>query len=130
MTKACDAEVFVVSAYGDVDPVTAPELERELLETVRMGATRVVVDLTETTFFDSSATHALVRSAERLQAGRVQLDVVCRTANLKRLFEITGVDRDLQVYATVGQANDLTPCRDVALVPRPTFQAVATGGYA
>ena len=58
-------------------------------------------------FFDSSATHALARSAERLQAGRVQLDVVCRTANLKRLFEITGVDRDLEVYATVGQANDL-----------------------
>jgi hypothetical protein len=44
-TKACGAEVFVVSAYGDVDPVTAPELERELLETVRMGASRVVVDV-------------------------------------------------------------------------------------
>jgi hypothetical protein len=61
-TRACDSETFVVSAHGDVDPVTAPELERELLEAVQLGARRVVVDLTETTFFDSSAIHALIRS--------------------------------------------------------------------
>jgi len=69
-TRAHDAETFVVSVHGDVDPGTAPELERELLEVVQLGARRVVVDLTETAFFDSSAIHALLRSGEQLQGER------------------------------------------------------------
>ncbi len=75
-SNARDSAILVVSARGDVDPVTAPELEAELLEAVELGARRVVADLTETSFFDSSATRALVRSdaaAGERHAGRHRL---------------------------------------------------------
>jgi len=43
-TTAFDAATFGVVVRGDVDPVTAPELEQELLATAPLGARRVVVD--------------------------------------------------------------------------------------
>jgi anti-sigma B factor antagonist len=107
-TRAHDTETFVVSVHGDVDPVTAPELERELLEAVQLGARRVVVDLTETSFFDSSAIHALLRSAEQLHASGLQLDVVCGNPSIQKVFAITATDRALPTHATVEQAVSVT----------------------
>jgi len=103
-TRAWDTEAFVVSAYGDVDAVTAPELERELLGAAQLGADSVLVDLTETTFFDSSAIHTLIRSGERLHASGLQLEVVCGNPNVTKVLEITGVDQALPIYTTIEQA--------------------------
>jgi anti-anti-sigma factor len=102
-TRAFDTGTFCVSAHGDVDLATAPELETELLETAREGTRRVVVDLTGTTFFDSSAVHALVRAGERLQASGLQLGIVCGPY-IKRILEITGVDHAFQIHATIERA--------------------------
>jgi anti-sigma B factor antagonist len=107
-TRACDPETFVVSVHGDVDPVTAPELERELLEAVQLGARRVVVDLTETASFDSSAIHALLRSGEQLEASGLQLDVVRGNPSIKKVFAITATDRALPTHGTVEQAVSVT----------------------
>jgi anti-sigma B factor antagonist len=100
---------FIVSAYGDVDLVTAAELETELLETVHDGARRVVVDLTETTFFDSSGVHAVVRCGELLQSSGVQFGVVCANPRIKRILEITGIDHTFGVHATIEDA--ISPSR-------------------
>jgi anti-sigma B factor antagonist len=94
---------YLVSAHGDVDSTTAPELETELLETVDSGAHRVVVDLTEATFLDSSGVHVLVRTGERLQSSGPQLGIVCGPY-VKRILEITGVDRAFQIHDTIENA--------------------------
>jgi anti-sigma B factor antagonist len=118
----------VVSAYGDVDPGTAPELERELLEAVQLGARLVVVDLTEAAFFDSSAIHTLLTSAERVRAVGGKLSVVCDNPNIKKVFAITGTDRALPIHSTIEQALSLTPSGDAPLEPRPPGSyPVATG---
>jgi anti-anti-sigma factor len=122
-TTACDTDTFVVSAYGDVDCVMAPELEAELLEAARLGSRRVLVDLRETTFFDSSAIHALLRSAGHLQAIGMQFPVVC-SDYIKHLLEITGADQTLQIVSTLEQALLLfgpgAGQRTLALCPSPT----------
>ena len=122
-TRAHDAETFVVSVHGDVDPGTAPELERELLEVVQLGARRVVVDLTETAFFDSSAIHALLRSGEQLQASGLQLDVVCGNPSIKKVFAITATDRALPTHGTVEQAVGATGNDQRASNARDRFAA-------
>jgi len=75
-TAVRDTETVVVSVHGEVDVVTAPDLAGELLTAVELGATLVVVDLTETTFFDSSAIRALLAGSQRLQASGAQVCVV------------------------------------------------------
>jgi anti-sigma B factor antagonist len=95
---------FVVSTYGDVDLATAPELEQELLETVDEGARQVVVDLTATTFFDSSGVHALMRAGDWLQSRGLQFGIVCANPRIRRILEITGIDQAVGVHATIETA--------------------------
>ena len=102
-TRACEAETFGVSVGGDVDLVTAAEVERELLAAAQLGARRVLVDLTETTFIDSSAIHALVTGGERLLESGLQFGLVCGP-NVRRVLETVGVDRMFKIHSTLEQA--------------------------
>lgn len=103
-TRGHDTETMVISVEGELDIATAPEFERELVNAVRCAAARVVVDLTATTFFDSSAIRALVAGSRRLEASGADTCVVCSNSTVERVLQITGVDRLLEVYATVEDA--------------------------
>jgi anti-sigma B factor antagonist len=130
-TRACDTETFGVSVRGDVDLVTAPELEQELLEAAQPGARRVVVDLTEAAFFGSSAIHALMRSGERLRTSGLQFGLACGNPNIRKVLEIAGVDQAFQIHSTIEQAIRLTSSGDASPAASPaTSHPVAAESYA
>ena len=95
----------VVAVRGEIDLFTAPELKKTLAEAIEEGATRVVVDLSETTFLDSTALGVLIGAVKRLRQRDGQLVIVNSDANIQKTFEITGLD---QIFA-------LLPSRDEAL---------------
>jgi anti-sigma B factor antagonist len=104
-TEVVGPEEYVIAVAGEVDLYTCPEFKEELLRVADEGAVHVVVDLTQTTFIDSTGLGVLLRGVERLRRredGR--LSVVCTDANMRRLFEITGLDRIFGVYASRSQA--------------------------
>ncbi len=111
---------FFVSVYGDVDLLTAPELETELSDTAqRADASHVVVDLTETTFFDSSGVHAVVRAGERLHSRGLQLAIVCGSSVINSVLRITGVDQTFPVHETIESA--LAPSRALEAIAGPAW---------
>lgn len=118
-TTACGAETLGVSVRGNVDPVTAPELEQELLDAAQLEARRVVVDLTETTFVDSSAIHALMRGGERLLASGRQFGLVCSNPSIRKVLEIVGVDQTFRIYPTIEHAISSKASSQSSPVPRP-----------
>lgn len=63
-----DAVVLAVS--GDLDPHTAPELERRLADCLADPATEVVVDLSEVPFVDSSGLRVLLTALQALGDAR------------------------------------------------------------
>ncbi len=129
-TRALDAETVVVSVHGDVDLVTAGELGGELLGAAASGARRVLVDVTESTLFGSSAIHVLVRSVERLQSCGLLVGVVCANPTAAKVFRITGVDQDLRIFTTVEQARSLASVRDRLRPGLPRLDPAAEGTYA
>jgi anti-sigma B factor antagonist len=50
----------LISLAGEVDLYTAPEFKQQLLEVIGQGAKTVLVDLTDTTFIDSTTLGVLV----------------------------------------------------------------------
>jgi anti-sigma B factor antagonist len=56
----------LVRVQGEVDLATAPELEATLAE--QRSGDRVVLDLTDCSFLDSSAIRVVLTSAERAQS--------------------------------------------------------------
>jgi anti-sigma B factor antagonist len=79
----------VVRVHGEVDMDTAPAL-RECLNAL---TGRVVVDLSETTFLDSSGMSVLVTQRNRLIGVGGDLSLRAPRHLVLRALEITGLDR-------------------------------------
>jgi len=97
-------EVWVVALTGEVDLYTAPEFKQQLLDVIALGASQVVVDLTDTTFIDSTTLGVLVGGVKRLRPNGGQLLIVCSDRNITKIFEITGLNRVFAIHATRAEA--------------------------
>jgi anti-sigma B factor antagonist len=96
-------DAWIVSVAGEVDLYTAPQLEEQLAAVINEGPRRVVVDLTEATFVDSTTLGVLLEALRRLGAAGGQLAVVAAHPNVTKVFEITGLDRVFALYSTNGR---------------------------
>ena len=103
-TEPAGDGAYVIAVAGEADLYTAPELKRELEAAIDAGGKDVVVDLTATTFIDSTALSVLVEATKRLrpEGGRVAL--VCIDPNIVKIFRITALDRLFPVFASRADA--------------------------
>jgi len=91
---------LLVALTGEWDLYNQPELDTTLQEAVAAGERRIVVDLTEATYIDSSVLGALVGARERLRkAGGGEVAIVTDEAQMRKIFEITGLDGVFALYA-------------------------------
>ena len=103
-TEQLSDDAYVISLAGEVDLYTAPEFKEALLEAIADGPKTVVVDLTDTTFIDSTTLGVLVGGVKRLRTNEGQLSLVCSDRNITKIFEITGLDRVFTIYPTREEA--------------------------
>jgi anti-sigma B factor antagonist len=96
----------VVSLEGEVDLYTAPELKQELHRLVGDGATRIVIDMTGTTFIDSTTLGVLLSVVKRVRPEGGAVVLVCPDRNVKRIFEITLLDRVFTIVDSREEAFD------------------------
>ena len=85
--------VFTVSVVGEVDLSTAPELKEALRGVIDSGAQGVLVDLSQTTFIDSTTLGVLMGAVKRLRPGGGELAIACHDQNIRKIFEITLLDQ-------------------------------------
>ncbi len=97
-------DAYVIALAGEVDLYTAPEFKQELLDVIAKGAKHVVIDLSETTFIDSTTLGVLVGGVKRLRTNDGQLSLVCSDRNITKIFEITGLDRVFTIHASRDEA--------------------------
>jgi anti-anti-sigma factor len=90
--------VAVVLGAGELDAYAAPDLASTFSE-IR-DARRVLVDLGQVSFMDSTAVGLVVRAARELSEGGAELRVVLPGGPARRIFEITALDRVLPVADT------------------------------
>jgi anti-sigma B factor antagonist len=90
----------VVTVSGDADLYAAANVERELLRLVEDGRRSIVVDLSDATFIDSTMLRVLLNVSKRLRPGGGELLVVCSEHNIRKIFEITLLDRVFTIFDT------------------------------
>ncbi|HST26546.1 MAG TPA: STAS domain-containing protein [Gaiellaceae bacterium] len=93
-------EGCVVTVSGDADLYAAANVERELLRLVEQGRRSIVVDLTDATFIDSTMLRVLLNVSKQLRPGGGELLVVCQEHNIRKIFEITLLDRVFTIFDT------------------------------
>ena len=94
-----DETTHVVEVGGEVDLYSAPELKEHVLTAIDRGRTKIVVDLTNATFIDSTTLGVLVGARKRLREHDGALAVVCADDDKLGLFEMTGLDRVFSIHA-------------------------------
>ena len=96
--------VAIIDVVGDADLYSAPELRDRLAEVLDGGARLVIVDLSETTFVDSMTLGVLLGAMKRLGTAGGRLELVVSRPDIRRIFEITMLDRVFELHDTRGQA--------------------------
>jgi anti-anti-sigma factor len=92
--------VCLVRVHGEIDLSNAQEVSTAIGSAMGQEARRLVVDLSDITYLDSSGVAILLRLAERLQTRRRQLHlVVPRGSPVRRVLVFTGLPRVIPVEA-------------------------------
>lgn len=102
--EALDDERHIVAVRGEIDLFTAPELKSALADAIEEGRLRIVVDLSETTFLDSTALGVLIGAVKRLRTREGRLTIVNTDDNIAKTFEITGLDQIFTIRASRDEA--------------------------
>ncbi len=103
-TKPAPGALVVVAVTGQADLHTAPELRDAIGAAIDEGRHRLVVDLSDATFVDSMTLGVLLSALKRLTALGGRLVVVCPDRHLRRVFEITSLDRVLSLTGSREEA--------------------------
>ena len=99
-------DTHVVAVAGEIDLFTAPDFKQHVAAPIDEGVTHVVVDLTKTTFIDSSSLGVLIGAHRRLKLRGGSLVIVCDNEAIIRTFRITGLDGVFTLVSTIDDALD------------------------
>jgi anti-sigma B factor antagonist len=93
--------VTVIELVGELEVSEAPHLRDLLGEAVAGSQSRVLLDLGQVTFIDSSGIGVLVGAHRRADEAGARLGLAAAGAGVRRVFELTRTDRVLRLFETV-----------------------------
>lgn len=102
-----ERDIAVVVPRGRLNMVAARQLRESLREIVDGGTHRIVVDLAETTFLDSSGLGALIAGLKAARQVGGDLRIARPTPAVQSVFELTNMDKILKARPDVSSAFDV-----------------------
>lgn len=90
-----DDSGFVLA--GEIDALTAPDLERAIAELLESGASSVRLAMREVSFMDSSGLRVVIAATEVARARGGDLVIHSPGSTVARLIEVSGLDGHLSV---------------------------------
>jgi anti-sigma B factor antagonist len=94
----------VVALPAEIDMANADDVGEQLRSAFTPGVTIVVADMTLTMFCDSYGMRALVLAHRCAAAHHAQLRLVVSHPSVLQVLKLTGLDRLLPVYPSLGAA--------------------------
>ncbi|MGG0717826.1 anti-sigma factor antagonist [Robertmurraya massiliosenegalensis] len=80
-----------VNLGGEIDAYTAPQLRETLFPLSEKEQVKMVVDLTDVSYMDSTGLGVFVGVFKNIRSKHGELKLIGLSRRLKRLFEITGL---------------------------------------
>jgi anti-sigma B factor antagonist len=97
-------DLTIIRLEGEVDLYAAPDLKDHVNRAIERGNTKLILDLSDTTFIDSTTLGILVSGMKRLRPRGGMLAVLCPDPTMARIFDITGLNRMFSVHETLDAA--------------------------
>jgi anti-sigma B factor antagonist len=103
-TRSVQEGVAVIALSGEVDVYTSPRLKQEMVDLLNKGTVRLVVDLSNVEYLDSTGLGVLIGGLKRAREREGDLRLICDNLRILRIFEITGLTKIFDIYRTEGDA--------------------------
>jgi anti-sigma B factor antagonist len=97
-------DVVVVSVAGELDMATAPQLQDQISDLLEKGRSRLVFDLADVSFCDSTGLSVFVRAKNSTDDAGGVVRLAAPQRGVLRILEVSGLVEVLHTYPTVDQA--------------------------
>jgi len=98
------AEITVVVPRGDLDMAAADQMKRVLTGLVNEGSVKLLVDLGQVGYIDSSGMGALVATLKHARTAGGDLHLCTLQDDVRAIFEMTRLIKAITIHATRGEA--------------------------
>lgn len=95
------SDVAILSLRGEVDVSQATVLRDKLLEIINQGNGRLLVDMSQVEYIDSSGLSVLVAAHRKCQGKGGMMGLVNPQKPVQQVFQLTRMDKLFNVYPTV-----------------------------
>jgi anti-sigma B factor antagonist len=102
--EAPDPGTRVIAVEGEADMATAVRFNESFFDAARSGTRRVIADLSEIDFIDTSMLNALVVGHRRMVRDQGRFAIVSPGPRLGRVLDLTGLGQILAVFDTRAEA--------------------------
>lgn len=104
--KKIDADLYLVTVTGRIDHHLNAELERHLTRLLDNHHYRLIVDLSTTTYINSSGLRILVSAWRQTRQHGGDLHLSGLNENIMNIFKMVGFDKLFDIFETIEQAQD------------------------
>ena len=101
---ARDGPAHVIRLRGELDFDGVPTLEAAFDELERAAPDRVVIDLDDCEFIDSTGLATILHGADGLRRRASALRIACPEGHLRDLLRLTAIDQTIPVVGTRSEA--------------------------
>ena len=98
------SQVPVVRVVGEIDVYTAPDFKSAINKVIDSGATKIVIDLTDVSYMDSSGFGTLLGATKRIRPKGGAISLIGCSEAIERMLKITRLDTIFGMYPTVDEA--------------------------
>jgi anti-sigma B factor antagonist len=103
-TEEVVSGAWVITIVGELDIATSPRVRELLSEAARDAERPLVIDLTGCDFVDSTGLATLLHGAKPAQNGESNVALVCVGGEVRKLLELTAIDRTIPVHESLDSA--------------------------
>ncbi len=97
-------EIPVIELSGEVDAYTSARFREIMLDIIDSDGANLVINMTDVEYIDSSGLGALVGGLKRVSERDGKIVIVCDKPQVKKVFEITGLEKVFPIYDSVEDA--------------------------
>ena len=94
----------VVDVSGEIDMQSSPKMREELRQLVAQKPDRIVVNLSEVKYIDSSGLATLVECLQSTKKLGLPLVLIGMNDNVRDIFELSGLNRVFSIMQTEAEA--------------------------
>jgi anti-sigma B factor antagonist len=97
------AQATVLTATGEIDTMTAPDLQASVEEALPPAGAVLVLDLTGVSFLSSAGLSVLVSAHQQAEDAGGQVRIVV-DGSISRVFDLTGLSGTLRLHDSLDEA--------------------------